>query len=407
MRIIKACLLIALFALALSSGAAGEIISDYELYLSDLIFEFEMGEYELVSRIYAEICEIWPDATTHTGGAVDYAQYAKGRVYMANYDYAAARLAFASLRDDFPAQVEGCPKAGDMIAYCEGWVRLNMGERERAIESFYSCRGTLDASALYEQLSLSAQSRLEGLRLAQADHMSLSLSWSDTLGFDSYSVSYAPVGSSTRTQVVKVDAREARLTGLLPNTRYAVSVTPVSDEQGAVIPVTAEFDTLDAPDYIEDDLYLRRADICQYNSRMAKRVGLDMIVGLLNDGVASDAYTLIDDETVSVPVRKLTGGAYGYFVRYSLQYAASAQGKQARVRLVLRPETQGAYELVDEFTLDSPSYTGRYVVIDELLDEVYENSGGWPEGYCILDYYLNDLYLGTQYLNITSERRAR
>ncbi len=392
--------------LALSCGLAQPAFcsqyesADYDDYYGEMMLFFTNGFYADALEQYRMITEIWQDSLDRTGYCDDYALYAKGMMAVSEKRYSDAANAFAALADGFPADIDGVPKAEMLTLYAQGFAHTLAGETDKALEAFYACRGTLNASGMYEALSKPPYQPMSNLRTDALSAVSVVVSWSDASAGSAYYVVCAPEGAASGAVTVMSNEMSASFTDLIPDTKYSVSVIP--DTEDAALPLSGGFTTPRSQEKAPYSLALRSARLYQYDAQIADSMGLSVITKLINNGSESARYALIEDgETVMLPYAEFEHANKSYLLFYSFSHDSANADRSVNVKIALRPASGGAYVMSEELPLLRGGSTGNYFRLGALLDMAYKNEKRWAEGHAGLEIYVNGALVDKRYIKLT------
>lgn len=391
--------------LAMLTGTASAMqVADYPGYLSRMLEEFKYGYFEQALNIYDEIVKIWPKATDRKGNVDDFAQYCRARVAMDEYDFNQAINLFSSLTAGFPEGYDQ-PKAESLSIYCMGQRYLSFGMNDEALVCFLQCNGTLDAAQLISQLTQKQEDVIVKLTAPLTRNTSITLMWDDMGANDTYSITYMPKGTTVRSKTVKTSEKYVILDNLIPETDYTVYITPYKEGSIAGAAHSADFSTNTAESASGimrlESLRMYCYDIHHKNqvNSVLKNTDRDYFLDQLKNGTLKGHYTVIDEGgDMQMPLGSMKIADDGFII--GAVFRAKTDSKNTyEVRIVLRPEGGGTYDLVRQLNFDRTRMNGLYIYLDDMLQEVYESSGGvWPYGIMFLDIYIDDsLLTRTQY----------
>lgn len=403
-RTIVACILLSFICCMIPISSAEFIIieiDEYELYYDEMLGYLVNGYYEDALIKYDEIIDIWPDSVDRAGSCDDYALYAKGMVALSDKRYAVAQRSFAALDDDFPSGYDNLFKASALKLYAEGYSLMLSGDNAKAMDAFYACRGTLDASTKYEELLTPPEQHLSNCKASQVSATSVSLTWLDEKSRSAYYLTCAPDGVRAYTDNQIATSRSAVFSDLIPDTNYVISIMPDTDE--ACLPLIFKFTTPKATGKPGHSISLRSARLYSYDAQIAKSMGIDIITRMINNGISSSYCALVEDnETISLPYAYFEYANKSYLFFYSLSHATSDNKRYVNVKIVLRPSSGGAYAVTDTLSLLNSDCTGQFVQLGALLDMAYSNEEAWSEGYAGLEIYVNDALIDKRYIKLTA-----
>ncbi len=226
------------------------------------------------------------------------------------------------------------------------------------------------------------------LRLESADTTSLVLAWENELNIQEFNVSYEPVGMKSLAKTIQVSTPSCTITGLIPNTEYAVSVAAIGRselEEGNYF--TQQALSASNDNYPND---LRSVYLCSYQSTL-KGIGLSNLfsTNMYNDLVESGMNPL---------TRKPSQSNDRYFV-YATFYRYERIPQTLELTYVLR--LNGKYSNAVTFTAECTNESFPFFPVDvtDLMDSFWGNFESAGESIDV-DAYLDGQYLCTSTVRI-------
>lgn len=213
------------------------------------------------------------------------------------------------------------------------------------------------------------------LRVTNTNETSMTLEWNDVLSGGIYEIAYQPRGNTTKIKKETLK-NSLDLSGLWPGVDYEICLKAYNE--GKEIKVKEGGPIIEKTHLVENDddfsvWILEPLDFLCYS--LKDQAGFSM-----KEILESKRFERVGSE-LTLPDRPISKGEKGYVVPTYIFYDSIPDDNTLRLITMLRTYEHGIYGTYWELSLSPDNSPMLHpVVINELLDELYQENGGWPQG---------------------------